>query len=146
MTHCVLCAEFTNENRAVYVDEQTAVIVNHEPLMAGHLMVLPRRHLQNAEDLTPKEALAVMEQVEKTANLLTKIFGEDCFMVWNKGRHSSQAHLHIHVMPMPVHFRDMAGPALNTHPKKKVSEEQMAAICKKLQPLWEKELTSSPKA
>ncbi|MEK6902313.1 MAG: hypothetical protein AABX02_01850, partial [archaeon] len=82
----------------------------------------------------------------KAAQRFAKKFGDDCFMVWNKGRHSSQDHLHIHVMPMTMHFRDMAAPALNTHPKKKVGDEHMEPICKKLQPLWEKELANSPKA
>ncbi len=55
MHSCALCAEFTNEKRAVYVDEYTAVILNHEPLMDGHVMVLPRRHVRNAGDLSPIE-------------------------------------------------------------------------------------------
>ena|SRR3989344_3480057 len=102
---CALCAAQKEEFRIVTQTQHSFAIVNHEPLKAGHVMVLPLRHARTLAALTPAEAKDLLDLVEHIQKILLKIFSEDPLVMMNTGKHSTEEHVHIHVVPSKGNLR-----------------------------------------
>jgi Diadenosine tetraphosphate (Ap4A) hydrolase and other HIT family hydrolases len=83
--------------------EHTFVMLNKYPYNAGHLLILPIKHVPNLSDL-PKETLSELMQVTaKSAEILSKCLKNDGLNVGiNIGKVSGAgipSHLHVHALP-----------------------------------------------
>lgn len=94
---------FEPENLLIASTEHSLVILNKFPYSSGHILVSPRRHLANLEDLNPVESLDAMQLLQKSTRALKKAFQPDGFNVGiNLGQIAGAGvpgHLHIHVVP-----------------------------------------------
>jgi ATP adenylyltransferase len=83
--------------------EQTVVLLNRYPYANGHLLVAPRRHLAELEELTPAELADVAGQTVEVVRLLKSAVSAQGFNVGiNLGRIAGAGvpgHLHQHVVP-----------------------------------------------
>jgi len=79
------------------------VIMNRYPYNAGHLMVLPVRHVGGMEDLSPAEAAEVWRLAVEAKAALDRVVRPDGYNVGlNLGRAAGAGvaeHLHLHVVP-----------------------------------------------
>ena len=103
---CVFCAalgrEDGPENWIVRREPHAFVILNIYPYNAGHVMVVPVRHVQALSDLTEEEGAACFSLVARTVDLLRTALGADAVNVGaNIGRSAggSIEHLHLHAVP-----------------------------------------------
>jgi len=99
---CVFCRIVRGETPAhiVYEDEQTIAFLDHRPLFAGHVLVLPKAHHETLAELPP----ALLEPLFATAQLLAwaveqGMQAEGTFVAINNRVSQSVPHLHIHVVP-----------------------------------------------
>ncbi len=99
---CVLCDALDEKYRVVLEDEHSFSIVNREPLIEGHLMVLPKRHVERLGDLTPDESMSISKMLGRLSDVLEHAFPEPNMIALNMGKNTSQDHLHFHIMPSEI--------------------------------------------
>jgi dCMP deaminase len=107
---CVFC-----DLRDKYIVHEENGIVLTVPLYAyidGNLMIIPRRHIKSAKELTPEEWETVRKLMYIAKKMIRKVHGlkEMIYMVRDGGNlvnSTVQDHLHVHCIPSD-------GPDLNT--------------------------------
>ncbi len=86
----------------MFEDELVVCIQDRFPVAAGHLLVVPRRHVQRWAELTAAEGLAVVEAIERARAEAARAHAPDGFTIGiNDGPAAGQTvpHLHAHVIP-----------------------------------------------
>ncbi len=104
---CILCEkpEENNDslNYILYRGDKNFVIMNSYPYNAGHLMIVPYRHIANLEELTDEELHEHFEIVVRSTKILRQIFEPDGFNVGiNMGKVAGAGideHVHTHIVP-----------------------------------------------
>jgi ATP adenylyltransferase len=107
---CFLCqaaAATTGDERrerlVLWTTDATTVLINRYPYTNGHLLIAPRAHKAELEDLTPAEQLDLMRQTTQAVRLLKRAISPQGFNIGiNLGRCAGAGlpgHLHQHVVP-----------------------------------------------
>jgi len=104
---CVFCAQLEQDN-----DKQnfilrrfdyTYVMLNKYPYNAGHLLILPLRHVSSLSQLSRVERAELMELANQSIEILKKTLKNDGLNVGiNLGRAAGAgipSHLHVHALP-----------------------------------------------
>ena len=99
---CTFCqiAEGELPAHIVYRDENVVAFLDRAPLLPGHVLVMPAKHVETLDDL-PDDLLApVLKAVRRTSIAVQKAFhAEGSFVATNTRVSQSVAHLHVHVVP-----------------------------------------------
>jgi len=72
------------------------------PIVPGHVLICPLRHVSSMDDLTPQELQALLDLRSKLGKAMTKVFEAEGFnYAWNEGKVAGQfvPHLHLHMLP-----------------------------------------------
>ena len=107
---CFLCeagaaadAERRRQCLMLWATEHCVVLINRYPYTNGHLLVAPRAHKADPEELTEPERLDLMNQTAEAVRLLRRAVSAQGFNVgMNLGRVAGAGvpgHLHQHVVP-----------------------------------------------
>jgi ATP adenylyltransferase len=103
---CVFCEKAVSaddeQNLILLRGENTFVIMNLYPYNNGHLLVIPKRHVGDIEDLNGEEMMELFQTTQKMVSVL-RCFNPQGF---NVGVNIGQAagagipgHFHIHIVP-----------------------------------------------
>lgn len=103
---CIFCekleSERDRENLLLMRGEKTFVIMNLYPYNNGHLLIAPKRHVGEIEELTEEEMMELFRVTQKMVRVL-RAFNPEGFNVGiNIGRIAGAGvpgHFHIHVVP-----------------------------------------------
>ncbi len=99
---CLFCQIAKGELPAhiVHRDEDVVAFLDRAPLLPGHVLVMPVRHVETLDDL-PDDLLApVLAVVRRTSIAVQKALrAEGSFVATNTRVSQSVPHLHIHVVP-----------------------------------------------
>src|SRR5215216_2651188 len=106
---CVFCtyaeadeAVFARENVLVATDE-AFIVLNKYPFAAGHLLVVPRRHVGELEMLSDVEHDALFRLTREAATRLRRAVSAQGLNVGlNLGKSAGAGigeHLHVHIVP-----------------------------------------------
>ena len=95
---------FCNAKREaiLYDDGIIRILVDSYPANRGHLLVVPRRHVESPNELSPEEKEALLRGIELAMEKLTQALRPDGFNVGiNLGKAAGQTvpHLHVHIIP-----------------------------------------------
>lgn len=136
---CVFCiAETIGEGRDLVVHEGRLayVILNKFPYNAGHLMVVPHRHIAQLALLDKEELTEMALLTQLSERVLTEAFRPQGINVgMNLGRPAGAGivdHLHIHLVPRwngDTNFMTVVGEV-------RVLPEELPATATKLRPLF----------
>lgn len=109
---CFLCraaADFDDsqaacqQNLVVWRDAECVVLLNRYPYNNGHLLIAPRRHVADLDQMTGDEHLSAMNALARLTKLFTKLISAEGFNVGlNLGRVAGAGvpgHLHWHLVP-----------------------------------------------
>jgi histidine triad (HIT) family protein len=99
---CVFCAIARGEvaARIVHQDEQVVAFLDRAPLIAGHTLVAPRRHVETLDDLPSDLVAPLFETVRRVSVALQRGLAMDgSFVAVNTRVSQSVPHLHAHVVP-----------------------------------------------
>lgn len=104
---CVLCNSLRSaddeDSLVVEVGETTFTLMNLYPYNNGHLMIIPKRHIKNLEDLDEAESVEVMNKLKLMKKALTVVSNPDGFNIGaNIGKVSGAGiddHIHFHIVP-----------------------------------------------
>ena len=99
-------AEVVAENAAAY-----ARLDSHS-LAAGHVIVVPRRHVADFFDMTADEQRAVLSLLNEARRLIGAKHKPDGYNIGvNIGAAAGQNRMHVHVHLIPRYAGDVADPA-----------------------------------
>jgi len=90
------------EEALLYENEYIRILIDSYPASRGHLLVVPKRHVESLKELKEDEKLVIMKGVELAINKLEEALKPDGFNVGaNLGEAAGQtvSHIHIHVIP-----------------------------------------------
>ena len=104
---CFICQGLaSNDDRGNLIarrTERSVVVLNRFPYNNGHLLVAPRRHLAQLQQLDPAEVLDVQHTLADMVGLLEKRMRADGFNIGvNLGKVAGAGlpgHLHWHIVP-----------------------------------------------
>jgi ATP adenylyltransferase len=143
---CVFCvAQSIDEGRQLLVHEGTLayVILNKFPYNAGHLMVVPQRHVASLALLERAELNEMALLTQLSERVLMEAFTPQGINVgMNLGRPAGAGivdHLHMHLVPRwngDTNFMTVVGEV-------RVLPEELAATADRLRPIFKKLSTTS---
>jgi len=127
---CEMYAALNEKYRLVKESELSFCIINIEPLKKGHVMVLPKRHVTNLNDLQPDEAKNLLNLCAELKDKVKEKYSQDALIMLNTGKHSSQEHIHFHIWPSLGGIRDLVA-SLEGVPKRVVATKDKLQNMKK---------------
>jgi bis(5'-adenosyl)-triphosphatase len=143
--NCPFCA--TEIKNSVFSEsENFLAIYNVAPILPGHTLVVPKKHITSMLDLPDTGLSEMMLFAKKVTHILLEVFNSDSFN-WsvqdNSAAGQTVSHLHLHIVPR---FEgDMPNPGdwypkidnnykemLDSKSRSKLSQNQMEKIVLKL--------------
>ena len=100
---CVFCkiAKGERPSKKVYEDDQTLAFCDLEPQAPVHILIIPKKHIASAAEITPENSAIVAHIFEVAAKLAKEQHLESGFrIVCNAGKDGGQTvpHLHFHLL------------------------------------------------
>ncbi len=104
MTNCIFCKiiEGTIPSIKIYEDEYVYAFMDIMPVSKGHVLLIPKKHLENIYDFSEKEASQLFSVAPKIANALKEEFKPAGMnLLNNNGAPAGQSvfHFHLHFIP-----------------------------------------------
>lgn len=112
MKECIFCKIGSGEIPVmkVYEDEFTIAFMDHAKDVDGHMLVIPKKHVDNILDCDNQTLCAVMKSVKKVSNHLTDHCGYDGVDILSANDESAgQSLMHFHVHIIPRRYNDGLG-------------------------------------
>lgn len=135
---CIFCAQAEGDDRItkleVYEDDFLMVELNIFPYNTGHLMVVPKRHINSLSGLEDEERnrlFSMVQRVEELQNEVMDPAGIDVGINIGKAAGESIPHLHVQLVPIYEKDRGFMETALDT----KVMKESLEDVQEKY---WER--------
>lgn len=105
--NCIFCPpnnDLPDEERLIlYRDDKVLVIMNKFPYNTGHLLIAPKRHVANLEDLNEEELLNIMKITQESIKILKEVLKPDGFNLgFNLGKVAGAGypdHIHLQLVP-----------------------------------------------
>lgn len=133
----VLAAEASEEEKLlVHGGDKVVVMLNAFPYASGHLMVMPRRHVRDLEELDQAETAELWPMVHQAVSCLKAAYKpEGINLGVNLGRAAGAgipAHLHVHAVPRWVGDTNFMTATADT----RVLPEALGDSLKRLRSCW----------
>lgn len=100
--NCVFCTNPGVKEREIIRNEYAWAFPTNIPIVPGHVLICPIRCVDNFNDLTGEEVVAIFDLQKKLKKSLQKTFSAEGFnYAWNEGEVGGQAvpHFHLHMLP-----------------------------------------------
>ncbi len=103
---CDFCSKEVIEDQGIkkFSTENWLVLASKYPYLDGNLMIIPKRHIIDFDELTGKEWQEFFEVLKNVKSALGEIFNTDSFNIaLNIGENSGASikHLHWQIIPRP---------------------------------------------
>ncbi|HEU5472408.1 MAG TPA: HIT family protein [Actinophytocola sp.] len=101
-SRCTFCAIIDGELAATVVHETptTLAFLDHRPLFRGHVLLVPRQHLEILSDLPAELVPEFFQLAQRLERAVEDGLGADGSMILiNNVISQSVPHLHLHVIP-----------------------------------------------
>ena len=99
---CPFCKEEILEAQAFYESELAVGLLTYKPAVPGHVLIIPKRHVERFEELSAAEMGAIQDLIRKVHEAEKALFGKDDYLLIQKNGLSagqSVPHLHFHYLP-----------------------------------------------
>ncbi|MEK4759905.1 HIT family protein [Viridibacillus sp. FSL E2-0187] len=99
---CLGC-NLANKNDQVHVvfeDDFVCCFLDHDPYNEGHVLILPKKHIYDVEELDENTANAIMKASMLLSKAIKRLFNPDGITICqNGGIFNELTHYHMHVVP-----------------------------------------------
>ncbi|KAJ7148728.1 diadenosine hydrolase [Mycena crocata] len=116
--------------QAFYRSSLSYAIVNLKPIVPGHVLVLPTRHVSRLSDLTEPELSSLMRAVQTVGLAIENAYGaEGLTVACQDGKAAGQTvpHVHFHLLPRKLAGDRFSGKSNDSvYPALEQAEAQMA--------------------
>ncbi|MFX0032703.1 MAG: HIT family protein [Candidatus Hodarchaeota archaeon] len=105
--NCTFCQiiERTISSKIIYENEYVIGFLDIFPISKGHLIIAPKNHYQNIEDIPENDLVEVFKIVKICAKLLHEKLNIDGYnILQNNFRAAGQVidHFHVHIIPRSI--------------------------------------------
>ena len=102
--HCIFCDIVNRSAQAsiVFEDEKTLAFIDLRQANPGHVLVIPKVHINDVRDIDQETGLALMHSVSRITRAVGHAFPNNGISLWHSiGEAAFQEvpHLHIHIHP-----------------------------------------------
>ncbi len=118
---CIFCSMSEDDERitkmTVFEDEFLMVVLNVFPYNTGHLMVVPKKHVNSLTELEDEERNRLFKMVSKVEKLQEEVVdpaGIDVGINIGKAAGESIPHLHVQLVPLYEKDRGFMETSLDT--------------------------------
>ncbi len=99
---CLGC-QLANKNLSVHVvfeDDYVCCFLDHDPFNEGHVLILPKEHIYEVEELDEDTANSIMKASMLISKAIKKLYKPDGITICqNGGIFNELTHYHMHVVP-----------------------------------------------
>ena len=104
MNNCVFCKIVSGEfpSRKVYEDDKLIAILDINPSVEGHALVIPKAHAENMFETSGEDTCSIMAVIRELAPKIKDAVGaEGVNITTNQGAVAGQTvmHTHFHILP-----------------------------------------------
>ena len=100
MCECVFCHKEQIVTDFVYEDELVMAFMDMDPINEGHVLIVPKQHVDSIVELSEDMLTAIMNVAKKIVIALTEIYGNEGYSIMqNGGKFCDFGHAHFHVFP-----------------------------------------------
>jgi histidine triad (HIT) family protein len=99
---CVFCAIVAGEipSHQVFADGTAVAFLDNRPIFPGHLLVVPRRHVETLTDLPESDVGPYFTRVRRLTGAVERAMeAAGSFVAQNNRISQSVPHLHVHIVP-----------------------------------------------
>ncbi len=100
--NCEFCKNSEIDSRVIIENELAKAFPSIQPIVPGHILIIPKRHIQRFEELNEKERGSIFDLMDKVKKALIKTFEAEGFNIaWNENEIAGQSvpHFHLHIVP-----------------------------------------------
>lgn len=143
VSRCAFCDPSILQRQTFYEDDLVLALYAHKPIMPGHCLIIPRRHVERFEFLTKEEIAQMGEVIKKVSKAVEKVFHTSSYLLLQKnGAEAGQTvpHVHFHYIPKKEGDSSVVGFFLKMYlanSKGPISKENMCEIVQRLQQAME---------
>jgi histidine triad (HIT) family protein len=106
VTECLGC-RLANKKaivNVVYENDYVCCILDHDPFSEGHVMILPKEHVEDVDELDDRMAKEVIDAARLLSKAIKTLYKPDGITICqNGGVFSELTHFHMHVVPRFKH-------------------------------------------
>ncbi len=104
MENCIFCKIISGEmgSATIYENEEFKVMLDRFPSRAGHVLILPKKHIENVFEMDPEMGGRLYKLAIQIASIMKKALGfTDMNILQNNGPIAGQTvnHFHVHLIP-----------------------------------------------
>lgn len=129
---CPLCQDLEEQGTILYCGFHSCVAINLHSLKKGHLMILPKRHIEKFNELTKEESKEIFDFVETFSEIINKAYGNYPIITINPIHGRSQPHIHIHLIPTDKYTRAYISKVDNVPESRELTNEEIKEIRNKI--------------
>ena len=99
---CIFCKIFQGEipSKVLYEDEFLKVIMDINPTVDGHALIIPKKHYTDYVELDPNIITHMWEVAQKIGpSIMKKIQASSLSLLVNFGDDQQVKHFHMHLLP-----------------------------------------------
>lgn len=99
---CPFCMQEVLDSQKIFEDEHIVAMLTYKPIVEGHVLVIPKRHVERFEDLSPNEIQHIHKVISRVHNVSQKKLNSSSYLLVQKnGKEVRQTvpHLHFHYIP-----------------------------------------------
>jgi len=99
---CPFCKPSVLDSQKFYEDDLVLALYSYKPIMPGHCLVIPRKHIERFELLSDAEAMRICQVIQKVDRAAAKAFGTSSYLLLQKNGHEAGQtvpHVHFHYIP-----------------------------------------------
>jgi diadenosine tetraphosphate (Ap4A) HIT family hydrolase len=108
---CIFCDYIERKDKIAYENELAFAIYDAFPVNKGHMLILPKRHVESYFDLNADEKSAIQRLLVQSREHINKLYHPDGYNIGvNDGAYAGQTILHCHIHMIPRYKGDIADP------------------------------------
>jgi histidine triad (HIT) family protein len=99
---CAFCDEKILENQKFFENDTVIALYTHKPVLPGHCLIIPKRHVERFEELSDQEMVAITHLIKRVNRSVSELFGTSAYLLLQKnGEEVGQTvpHVHFHYIP-----------------------------------------------
>lgn len=99
---CVFCEIINKQAPAhiVYEDSMLISFLDIDPIHEGHVLIVPKQHVDSIDKLPDDMIFAVMNAAKKIVAAFNEVYGNEGYgIMHNGGKYCDFGHAHFHVFP-----------------------------------------------
>ncbi|MFA5249920.1 MAG: HIT family protein [Parachlamydiales bacterium] len=100
--YCAFCDKAVLQRQKFYEDDLVLALVTHKPVLPGHVLIIPKRHVPSFDQLTEAEMQKLFLCIKKIHKAAQKKFQAASYLLFQKNGfefRQTVPHVHFHYLP-----------------------------------------------